>query len=107
LLVPGLPAISVVGKANVTSFAFASVKSKAFVPSGTAALAGAGWALPLATTTITTLGEASGAGSLLLALGAGAGFTAAPASAAKAAGWLVSIDPAQLFAVVSGEGTAT
>jgi hypothetical protein len=57
--------------ASITSFPFATVASTDVIPSGTAAVAEAGWALPISTATAAHLGAASSAGSALLHLGAG------------------------------------
>jgi hypothetical protein len=106
-LATGLPLVLVLGHADVTSFAFSSVKSTAFIPSGTAPIVAAGWALPIATTTITTLGEAAGAGSLFIGLGTGASASCAVRSQTAATGWEISIDPATLFVLVGGTGSAS
>jgi hypothetical protein len=47
----GFPAILIPCTASIPAFGFATVASKLFVPSGTAAINGAGWSLPIATTT--------------------------------------------------------
>ena len=65
-------AILVPCSASITSFAFASVGSTEFVPSGTATIVGTGWVLPVAHTTLAALGQAAGAGSLLIGMGTGA-----------------------------------
>jgi hypothetical protein len=56
---------------DVASFTFSNVRSTVFVPSGSAAIAAGGWALPAPETTIANLGEADGAGYLYLGLGSG------------------------------------
>ncbi len=106
-LVPELPLILVPAKPSVSSFTFASVHSTAFVPSGSAPLTTAGWALPIATTAITALGEASGAGSIVLALGAKASVTTAASGQAAVAGWLIGVDPTQLFVLLGAQGSAS
>ncbi|MBD5635575.1 MAG: hypothetical protein IAI49_13950, partial [Candidatus Eremiobacteraeota bacterium] len=106
-LVPDSQAILIPAKSSVTSFGFESVHSTLFVPSGSAAIVTAGWALPIATTPIASLGEAAGAGSLLLELGAGAAFTCGVRGAVNASGWFVSADPSKLFVLVGGKGAAS
>lgn len=56
---------------DVATFSFAKVRSKLFLPSGSAAIAAAGWALAAPETTVTNLGNADGAGYLYLGLGSG------------------------------------
>src|ERR1039457_525479 len=56
---------------DVAIFAFSSVRSTVFIPSGSASIAAGGWALPAPETTIANLGEADGAGYLYLGLGSG------------------------------------
>ena len=88
------------------TFAFAAVQSPAFVPTGTASVNGASRALPVATSTIDLLGEASGAGSILLALGSGATLAADAHGIANVSNWLVAIDPQTLFVLATGSGAA-
>ena len=94
--------------ASVSSFPFSNVASALFAPAGTAAMNAVGWALPVAVTTIGALGNASGAGSLVLELGAGASLICAgrPGSA-PIGGWLITINPAQLFVLGGGIGAAS
>ena len=93
---------------SVTSFPFETVASSLFKPSGAAVVNAAGWALPVAMTTIGSLGNASGAGSLVLELGAGASLACAGRpGTSPIGGWLVTINPAQLFALVGGVGLAS
>ena len=93
---------------SVTSFPFNTVASALFKPSGTATLIGAGWALPVATTSIGALGNASGAGSLVLELGVGASLACAGRPGTSAvAGWLITVDPAQLFVLAGGVASAS
>ncbi len=68
----GFPAILIPCTPSVATFGFATVASQIFVPSGQAPIDARGWSLPIALTTVAALGEASGAGSLVLELGAGA-----------------------------------
>ncbi len=56
---------------DVASFTFENVLSTVFIPSGSAAIATGGWALPAPETTIANLGDADGAGYLYLGLGSG------------------------------------
>jgi hypothetical protein len=56
---------------DVAAFSFSNVRSKLFVPSGVAAIATAGWALPAPETPVTNLGHADGAGYLYLGLSSG------------------------------------
>jgi hypothetical protein len=57
---------------SIANLDFASVSSKDFVADGTAPVVGSGWVLPIARTTLQALGQAVGAGSLLMGLGSGA-----------------------------------
>jgi hypothetical protein len=104
---PNMPLMVVGGQPSTHSFAFASVKSADFVPAGTASITSAGWAMPIAITTIDALGESSGAGSLVLGLGAGATATCSTRSPAKIGGWAISIDPTALFVLIGGTGSAS
>jgi len=104
----GFPAILIPCAASVTGFDFKTVASKVFQPSGHAALNGAGWSLPVATSTVTALGEAAGAGSLVLELGAGASLVCTARNGKGAiGGWLVGIDPTQLVVIAGGTGPAS
>ena len=101
----GFPAILIPCTASVAAFDFATVASKVFVPSGTATVNAAGWSLPIAVTTVTQVGAASGAGSLVLEFGAGASLVCAPRTGkAAVGGWLVGIDPSQLIVIAGGAG---
>ena len=101
----GTPVLVIAGHPDAATFLFKTVKSTLFVPSGTAKLNGAAWTLPVATTTINALGEASGAGSLLLELNDGATAHSMPTGNLKVVGWAVSIDPTQLFILIGAQGT--
>ena len=103
-LLPGGAGLVVVGAPNTASFGFNTVKSTAFIPSGTAKLVGAGWMLPIAATTITALGEAAGAGSLLLVLTHGAAAKSQPTGMISVDLWEIVIDPSQLFIEIGGAG---
>lgn len=103
----GFPAILVPCTADVASFDFKKVASKIFEPKGNAPINTAGWSLPIAVTTIAALGEAEGAGSLVLELGSGASL-ACVHRGGKAAivGWQIGIDPTRLTVIAGGKGTA-
>ena len=104
----GFPAILFPFTANVAAFGFTQVSSRIFEPTGSARINAAGWSLPIAVTTIAALGEASGAGSLVLELGAGAFLNCAVRQGrAGIGGWLVGLDPAQLIVVAGGTGPAS
>ncbi len=103
----GFPAILIPCTPSVPAFDFKTVASKVFEPSGTATVNTGGWSLPIAVTTVAALGEASGAGSLVLELGAGATLEcAARKGQAAIGGWLVGIDPTQLIVIAGGTGAA-
>jgi hypothetical protein len=90
--------------ASAASFAFASVKSTLFAPAGTAAISAAGWALPIAATSISSVGEAAGAGSLVVVLGAGANLTCEAAGANTAiSAWQFVLAPGTIAALAFGE----
>lgn len=63
---PELRAIVVPFTPNIAAFTPGPAESDIFQPAGTAPLAGAGWALPVAVTAPSMLGHAAGAGSLVL-----------------------------------------
>ncbi len=104
LLVPNLSVVLVPCTSSVSTFAFTTVHSTLFEPSGSAPIVGAGWALPVATTAIGSLGEAKGAGSLLVGLGAGGSFAGTSRTSSPVAGWQIAIDPQTLLVVVGGQG---
>jgi hypothetical protein len=104
----GFPAILIPCTANVAQFPFASVVSTLFTPAGSAPINGGGWSLPIAVTTITALGEASGAGSLVLELGAGSSLTCtARQGSAAIGGWLIGLDTINLIVIAGGTGPAS
>ena len=104
----GFPAVLIPCAPSVSSFHFTKVVSKIFEPSGAAHVNAAGWSLPVAVTTIAALGEASGAGSLVLELGAGASLVCAQRNGkAKVGGWLIGIDPSQLVVIAGGIGASS
>jgi hypothetical protein len=103
----GFPAILIPCTANVAQFPFATVASTLFTPAGTATVNGGGWSLPIAVTTIAALGEASGAGLLVLELGAGASLTCtARQGHAAIGGWLIGLDTINLIVIAGGVGPA-
>ena len=94
--------------ASITSFDFASVKSTMFTPSGAAGVAAAGWVLPVALTTVSALGAASGAGALFLGLttGASASWLLHP-SVTGIIGWQLFVDTTQIILIVGGQAAST
>ncbi len=104
----GFPAILIPCTPNLAQFPFAAVTSTVFAPSGTTPINGGGWSLPVTVTTVAALGEASGAGSLVLELGAGAALVCAPrAGSAAIGGWLIGLDTANLIVIAGGTGPAS
>jgi len=63
--------ILVSAKTNITEFNVADVHSDEFMPSGTAPVTAAAWALPVAIAPPSSLGQAAGAGGLALVVGDG------------------------------------
>ena len=88
---------------SIAGFAFASIASTEFVPSGTATIVGAGWVLPVAQTSLAALGEAAGAGSLLIGMGAGASahWQLHPAIV-PLVGLQLFVDPTQIIVLAGG-----
>ena len=80
--VPGLPVLAAQDTPDISSFAFAALQSADL------------------------LGEASGAGSILLALGSGATLAADAHGIANVSNLLVAIDPQTLFVLATGSGVA-
>ena len=106
--VAGFPAILVPCTVSSPSFAFTSVASTVFEPSGTAAVTSGGWSLPITETTLASLGNADAAGSLVLELGAGASLACAPRQGeATIGGWLIGLNTAQLIVIAGGTGPAS
>jgi hypothetical protein len=99
-------AILVPCTSSIASYSFASVASTEFTPSGTAAVVGAGWVLPVAVSTGGALGQAAGAGSLLVGLGTGASlkWQLHPA-VVPIMGWQIFLDPTQIVVIAGGVGT--
>ncbi|MBI1826028.1 MAG: hypothetical protein HY287_02585 [Planctomycetes bacterium] len=91
---------------TTNQFHVSAAESEVLVLSGTGPIQAASWALPVATTTPGNLGEAAGAGALMLAIGAGlsqrwAGLTQA---ADLNETWLHLI-PGQIVILALGSGT--
>jgi hypothetical protein len=106
--ITGFPSILVPCAVSSPSFDFASVTSTIFKPSGTATVTAGGWSLPITVTTLASLGEASGAGSLVLELGAGASLTcAARQGRVTVGGWVIGVDTAELIVIAGGTGPAS
>ena len=86
--------------ASSASFGFIQSTSTEFTPSGSAAITGAGWVLPLALTGIATLPEAAGPGVCELHLGSGAELSTGLDSGTPVpvASWLLQIGTGTLFA---------
>jgi hypothetical protein len=93
---------------SIPSFTFASVASTQFVPSGSAEIVGAGWVLPVAQSTVASLGEAAGAGSLLIGMGTGtsAHWQLHP-TIVPIAGIQLFVDPTQIIFLAGGVSPAS
>jgi hypothetical protein len=90
---------------SVPTFVFSSVSSTEFKPSGSAPIVVAGWALPVAVASLSSVGEAAGAGALMLQLGAGAQLQCDVHPAIQAASsWQFLLAPGTIFALVTGMG---
>jgi hypothetical protein len=98
-----LPTLIVPCDPAPASFAFSTVKSSLFTPSGSASITLAGWALPLAVTTISTLPEAAGPGAGLVECGPGVsvGTPVEPQPVPVTSG-LIEISTGGLFETFSG-----
>jgi hypothetical protein len=106
--VTGLPQLLVPCSASLASFDFLGVQSKIFTPSGTAPISQAGWVLPLAATSITTLPEAAGPGTGLIRLSTGASIAAqVQAGPLPVNQWLVEIGTGGLYIQCSGKAAST
>jgi hypothetical protein len=102
--VTGLSLIVVPCDASPPNFAFHTVNSTLFTPSGIGAITLAGWALPLASTSITSLPEAVGPGTGLVEFGVGASIqTQLEPAAAPITSGLIEIGTGFLYAVVTGK----
>jgi hypothetical protein len=71
LVSTGQPLVVIPCDATPATFSFNSVESTMTIPSGTAQITGAGWGLPLAQTSISTLPEVAGPGVAAIVLGPG------------------------------------
>jgi hypothetical protein len=102
--VTGLPVIVVPCDASPPNFAFQNVHSTLFTPSGASAVTLAGWALPLAATSITSLPEVAGPGTGLIEFKAGASIqtTLKPIAAPITSG-LIEIGMGSLYVLVTGK----
>ena len=96
----GLAEVLIPCSASSASFGFIQSTSTEFTPSGSAAITGAGWVLPLALTGIATLPEAAGPGVCELHLGSGAELSTGLDSGTPVpvASWLLQIGTGTLFA---------
>ena len=96
----GLAEVLIPCSASSASFGFIQSASTEFTPSGSAAITGAAWVLPLAATGIATLPEAAGPGVCELHLGSGAELStgARQRHPVPIASWLLQIGTGTLFA---------
>jgi len=102
--VDGLPVVLLPCNASASSFAFQSVDSTLFVPSGTGSISPAGWALPMAATSVTSLPEAAGPGTGLFEFAKGAFIqTAVEPAAVPITVGLVEIGTGFLYVLITGE----
>ena len=101
---PALPAVRIPCRPSAARFAFATVESELFIPSGEADISLAGWALPLTSAAISALPEAAGAGTGLIELQQGASLRtqAAPNPAPVDHGFL-DIGTGFIYAVMQGK----
>ena len=93
-------------RASSGSFGFIKSASTVFTPSGSAAITGAGWALPLAQTGIGTLPEAAGPGVCELHLGSGAQLSTGIGGDTPIASWLLQIGTGTLLAEAASAAQA-
>ncbi|MBV8099188.1 MAG: hypothetical protein JOZ31_08520 [Verrucomicrobia bacterium] len=100
----GLPLVIIPFFPSPANFAFQSVDSSEFVPSGAGPITVSGWALALANVSASNLPEASGPGTCLIQFGLGASIQTAvePANVPIATG-LIEIGTGSLFVFVSGQ----
>ena len=94
--------------ASPASFGFIQSASTIFTPSGSAAITGAAWALPLAVTGIATLPEAAGPGVCELQLGRGAELSTGldGGTPVPVASWLLQIGTGTLLAEAASAAQA-
>jgi hypothetical protein len=103
-----LPEVHIPCTASRSDFAFTQVLSTAFAPSGSAPITAACWALPLVSTAITALPEATGPGTVRLDLGAGATLSAGLSSdAVPISSWVLEIATGALFVAAHSAGKPT
>ena len=92
--------ILVPAKTDITHFKITDVHSDEFMPSGSAPVASAAWALPVAVTPPDSLGNASGAGGLALVIGDGLSATWKGQSKPLPLGpTMILVDPGMITAV--------
>ncbi|MGZ3195915.1 MAG: hypothetical protein ACXWI1_02195 [Croceibacterium sp.] len=102
---PGLPQIVIPFAPAPANFAFATVASTLFTPSGTGSISHAGWGLPLAATAIASLPETAGPGVGVLQLHTGAALkTQVAPTPAPVSDWIIEIATGSLFVVALGKG---
>ncbi|MGA8481803.1 MAG: hypothetical protein WB696_27880 [Chthoniobacterales bacterium] len=100
----GLPVVVVPCEASPPNLAFHTAHSTLFGPSGAGLVTLAGWALPVAAISVTSLPEAAGPGTGLIEFGNGASVqTAVELAAAPVKAGLVEIGTGFLYVVVSGK----
>jgi hypothetical protein len=98
-----LPILIVPCDPSPGSFAFSSVKSTLFTPSGSASITLAGWALPLSATAISTLPEAGGPGAGLVEFATGVSIaTPLEPQAVPVISGLIEISTGGLFEIFTG-----
>jgi hypothetical protein len=101
--VAGLPQVLIPCDPAPVPFAFTTVKSVLFTPSGSAPITLAGWALPLAATTISTLPEAGGPGAAMIEFGPGATIAASIEPRSPVSHGLLEIATGGLFSILTGQ----
>jgi hypothetical protein len=112
LLWSGAPAATMADQPSVLipcnsaplAFAFSTVLSELFIPSGTASITSCGWALPLVTATVTTL-PAAGPGAGHLVLGGGASLETSVQATVAIQGWDLEVSTGALFIIAAGVET--
>jgi len=99
-----LPQVVIPCTPSPAHFAFSTVLSNIFTPSGSAPISHAGWVLPLAPTSIATLPEAAGPGACMLQLSAGASLlTQIGTAPAPVSSWAMQIATGELFLLALGK----
>ncbi len=104
---PDLPEIVVPFNASPSSFVFKNASSEIFTPSGGASIVKAGWALPLATTSITTLPGIAGPGAAVLELSGGSSLQTVLQTVTPVLDWLVEIGTGGLYILAKGHAAAS